>query len=201
MEKKSDIQKGYRKMACEEFQNYRYSYKMSQKEWAEAVGISTALVKQIETRKRDCSAKTAGKVWEFIGANGAAHRAGSGPMELEERILYDIFLGHMEKLAGREAAGYAAKCIRPLQKALSKASECSSPDAQKKYFDFLEAFLSAMQLAASEYASLADDGEAMPDLRDGLTGFAGKQIRKIRQGGNQPVPEKQDGDGQYSLFL
>lgn len=201
MKKKGNTRKESGKMTCEEFRSYRYSYGMSQEEWAEAVGISAGLVKQIETKKRECSAKTAGKVWEFIGAGGAAHRSGSRLHGLEERILYDIFLEHMEKMDGKEAAGYAAKCIRPLLRTFSKASACDSQDAQKKYFDFLEAFLHAMQLAAAEYADLVKEGKDMPDIRADLTGFVNRQIRKVRQARDMPAPEETDENGQYTLFL
>lgn len=201
MKKKLDTGKEPQKMTCEEFRRYRYSYKMSQEEWANAVGISVPMVKLIETNKRDCSAKTAEKVWEFIGSGMAVHHSDSRLQVLEERILYDIFLEHMENMDMREASGYAAKCIRPLLRALSKASYCSSLDAQKKYFDFLEAFLYTMHMAASEYAVMANEGKAIPDIRNGLIGFADKQIRKARQAANMQVSNETDEDGQYRLPL
>lgn len=200
MKKKGDIRKDYRKMTGEEFREYRYSYAMSQEEWAKAIDISTASVKRIETNKMECSAKTAGKVWEFIGTGGAAHRVQFEHLGLEDRMLYDIFLEHMEKIAEKEAAGYAAKCIYPLRKTLSKASACSSLDAQKNYFDFLEIFLLAMHIVASEYVDLANKGEAFPDMRDDLVKLVRKRLRKMSQTEGRLGSEKQDEYGQRSLF-
>lgn len=187
------------KMTSEEFRSCRNSYGMSQNEWAEAVGISPALVKKIETGKQPCSAKTAEKIWEFMGSGGAAYRTG-GLHGLEEHVLYDIFFEHMEKLDEKEAAGYAAKCIRPLIKSLSKASGCSSPDAQKKYFDFIEMFLSAMHIVASECVGMANDGKPVSDMRMELIEFMDKKIRKMKQEEKTPDLEETDADGQYRFF-
>lgn len=196
--KKNNLKKSGQ-MTCEEFRGYRNSYGMSQKEWAVAVGISSGLVKLIETGKNTCSVKTADKVWEFIGSCGAAYRT-TGADGLEEHILYDIFIEHMKKMEQKEAASYAAKCIRPLMKSLSKASECNTTDAQKRYFDFLEIFLYTMHVAASEYASMANDGKTVPDIRMELIEFMGEKMKKIRQQEGTDESGGLDGDGQYSLF-
>lgn len=198
---KNDMQKKKEpvKMTSEEFRSYRYSYGMSQKEWAEAVGVSPALVKMIETDKQSCSVKTAEKVWEFIGSGSVSNR-NAGLKGLEERILYDIFLEHMDKLDEKEAAGYAAKCVRPLRKVISKASECSSPDAQKKYFDFVEMLLSAMHLASSEYIGMANGGKPVSDIRMELIEFLYTKIKMMKHEEGISLSGSQDEGGQCSLF-
>lgn len=89
MRKSSGKKKESGKMTSEEFRSLRNSYGMSQKEWADAVGISAAMVKLIETDRQACSIKTAEKVWEFAGSAGTAYRKRLDG--LEEHILYDIF--------------------------------------------------------------------------------------------------------------
>lgn len=191
--------KEYGRMASEEFRELRHSCGMSQKEWADAVGISLALVKKIETGKQACSGKTAEKIWGFMGTKGTAYQA-DGLDGLEEHILYDIFIEHMKKMGGKDAAIYAGKCARPLLRALYKAAGCGSADAQKKYFDFLEMFLSVMHIAASECAGMANGGKTVSNIRMELIEFVDKKIKKMKQEENILLAGGQEEDGQLNLF-
>ncbi len=200
MENDTGKKKGSGEMTSDEFRSFRHSYGMSQKEWAEAVGISPALVKKIETGRQPCSGKTAEKVWGFIGP-GAAHRA-AGLQGLAGHVLYDIFFESLDKMDEKEAASCAQNCARQLMGALIKASECGTGEAQKRYFDFLKMFLSTMNMVASECTSLANDGRPVPDMQRELTEFIGMEINRIKQQDNNiSLSGSQEEGGQYSLFL
>lgn len=128
--------------ACQKFTECRHSHGMSQKQRAEALGISYGLVKRIEARTIACSERTMLKAQKFMDAcdtrPDAPDRHG-----LEEHVLYDVFLTNMRQIPVKEASEYAGKCTRSLLAALSKASGCTSPDAQKRYFEFLECSLAS----------------------------------------------------------
>lgn len=105
----------------------------------------------------------------------------------------------MEKLEAEEAAGYAAKCIRPLRKALKEASVCSSSDAQKKYFDFLGIFLSEMSAAASACIGMVNEEKPVSDICMGLNKFINNNINKMKQGKELSKSRKQELEGQMNI--
>lgn len=94
----------------------------------------------------------------------------------------------------------AEKCVRPLLRVLSKASGCSSPDAQKKYFYFLEMFLSTIHIAASEFAGMVNDGKPVSGIRMDLLEFIDQKIKKMKQEEDMPLSGSLDGNSQYSLL-
>lgn len=199
MKKNTDKRKEAKKMTSQEFKGCRYSYGMNQNQWAEAIGISLALVKKIETGRQACSAKTAEKIWQFMGSVGATYST-TDMHGLEEHILYDIFYGHMENPNEKEASHCAAECVRHLTMAFSKASRCSSPDAKKKYFDSIEIFLSAMEIAAPEFVGMANDGKSIADIRMDILAFMDQKIKKMKQEEDMMLSGRLDGDGQYNLL-
>lgn len=149
---------------CEEFTEYRHRYGMNQKDWAKTVGISYGLVKRIENQTITCSKKTWDLVMQFVNSCESPPNS-YDTHSLEDRVLYDIFITNMGKLTKKEAATYAIKCTCSLRDTLSKVSECSSPEAQKRYFEMINAFFEALYTTACDSLEIINKGTHMPDFK------------------------------------
>lgn len=184
---------------CEEFTECRLSRRMNQKQWAEAVGISYGLVKRIEARTIACSKKTMTQVRQFMDSCDACPDT-PDLHELEEHVLYDIFLTNMRQLSKKEAAEYAGKCTRSLRDTLSGASRCNTPDAQKKYFEFVDMFLKALSLTSVSSVDAANRGLDLPVITDEIVSFTNKKISKSTSPADTARPENKAENFQMSLL-
>lgn len=184
---------------CRIFVEHRLSCRMNQKQWAEAVGISYGLVKRIEARSIACSAKTSAKVQHFL--NSCDIRPDTPDMHgLEDHILFDVFLTNMGQLSGKDASAYAGHCTRALQHALSVAARCSSPDAQKKYFDFVDMFLTVLSISADTAVDAANRNCDISSIKEDLAAFTNKKIHKVSSPAEASRQEYSGGGTQMSLL-
>lgn len=163
---------------CDEFRNCRYRYGMTQEEWAEKIGISLGLVKRIETYTIAYSKKTREKVDKFMETYEIYPNI-PNMHELEELILYDIFFTHMQHLSKKDAMNYAQECTRSLRNTLLKASRCSTPDAQKIFFDFVSIFLKALSRSAVLIVDTTGKSTDCMLSTDDLVSVVEKKIKKI----------------------
>lgn len=160
---------------CEEFAEYRHRYGMNQKDWAKAVGISYGLVKRIENQTITCSKRTLDRIQNFVASRefcSDSHDIHS----LEEHVLYDIFITNMGQLTKKEAATYAGECTHLLRDTLSWASRCSSPDAQKRYFEMINMLFKVLRTAAYDSLEGINKGIDVSVIEDSLTAHTKKLI-------------------------
>lgn len=184
---------------CRIFVEHRLSCRMNQKQWAEAVGISYGLVKRIEARSIACSAKTRAKVQHFL--NSCDIRPDTPDMHgLEDHILYDVFLTNMKQLSRKDAAECAGHCTRSLQHALSRAAGCSSPDARKKYFDFIDMFLTVLSISVDTAVDAANRNHDISGIKEDLAAFTNKKIHKASSPAEASRQEYSGGGTQMSLL-
>lgn len=185
---------------CEAFEQLRNSYNMTQREWAQAVGISYGLVKRIEAHTIKCSSKTKAKVHSFE----VRYNSNQGAPDLhglEAHILYDVLLSHMEQTPKKEAGVCSARCTKALQDILAHTSELKSADTQKTYFQFLEQALTMLSLATNDIVTAINQGEDVLNINHGLKGiFDGRQVTKFKKSGIITVSKEGEVIWLNSLF-
>lgn len=186
--------------ACNDFKEKRIKCGMNQKEWAAATGISLGLVKSIENHVRRCTPGTEEKVKKYIEQFHASPDI-PDTRSLEERILHDVFLTHMDKTGKKEAAYYAGPCIMSICKILSGADKLVTKNEQKLYFQNLAIFLDMLTLVSYESTSAITDGLDVLDIAGKLhSDFIKKLLKNYKTARESPVPKKEEAEKQLSLF-
>lgn len=140
------------------FKNTRERYGMSQKKWADAIGISYSLVKKIEAHTIAYSYKTQDKVKSFINRHPIIPEEYK-LHELKDYILFDIIKNDIDRETRLENVEPVYKCIHHLQELISNAKQCNSSKELFNYFEFLHQLLYAAKSAASDNMDLIRHGK------------------------------------------
>lgn len=181
------------------FRQTRLRYHMSQKQWADALGISYGLAKRIEAHTISYSAKTKKKVESYIEKHPVIPNS-TKLNGLEEHILFDIFLANINQSIEQETVDNVCKCVRHLHSLMSNAKECSSPHDLTNYFNFFQQLLYAAKSAAVENMHLINNGKFPLDMEKELKSAfnhvdnTGAVQTSKKTGKNSQI------DGQSSLF-
>ena len=129
------------------FFDTRKSYRMSQKEWAEAIKISVSTVKDIERGVSPCSKVTIRKMEQYIKEHplGNFEAQCGRPLyepdhtSLDERILQELIASNMTEIPKHEADAIARKLAIKATHILKDEAETdhSNADTEKAYYEKL----------------------------------------------------------------
>lgn len=144
-------------MVCTEFIRNRLRYGMTQKEWADAIGVSHPLVKRIESGTIRCSEKTIKKMENFMQGRNSSPNPHAFHT-LEEYILSSILLTSMNHLGQDAAASYAHKCTCSLWNLISGIKLCPTAETQGNYIDFLQHLLDLTSTFADDNIDAIQSG-------------------------------------------
>lgn len=180
------------------FKNTRERYGMSQKKWAEAIGISYSLVKKIEAHAIAYSYKTQDKVKSFINRHPILSEEYK-LHELKDYILFDIFQDNIDRETRLENVEPVYKCIRHLQELISNAKQCNSSEELFNYFEFLHQLLYAAKSAASDNMDLIRHGKFPSGMEKDLKSAFSRISDAGAQASKKSVKNSQI-EGQSTLF-
>lgn len=144
-------------MLRDEFVRNRLRYEMTQREWADAIGISHPLVKRIESGTIRCSEKTIKKMENFMQGRNSSPNPHAFHT-LEEYILSSILLTSMNHLRQDAATSYAHKCTYPLWNLISGIKLCPTDETQRNYIDFLQHLLDLASTFADDNIDAIQSG-------------------------------------------
>lgn len=182
---------------CDQFRKYRHICGMTQKQWAEKIGISHGLVKRIESYTIACSEKTMNKALQFMD-NYNSLPEHPDLHDLEEHILYDVFLTNMKQMPQNEAKAHAQKCAQSFRAVLSKASKCSSPNMQEQYFEFVDKLLYILSLVDTDSVDIA--GIDASSIMESIFPLKNKKSPKKLSAADTDAPKDKDRYTQLSFL-
>lgn len=165
---------------CELFKQHRLKYRKTQKEWAEAIGISLALVKKIEACSIRCSPKTGANVRKYLKNNPISPYF---PVlhGLDERVLYETFLTRMLEdpdMDSDEASRRASDCGKLVARIFSNASDLEQGCYKRKYFHYIEHLLTVLSAASDNAVAAIKDNKDILNADTGLRAVFTKAMLK-----------------------
>lgn len=161
---------------CDAFRKARIKYRMSQKKWSDAIGISLGLVKAIENYTRRCSDQTKSHVMDYVSSRDGDPDY-PDTLSLESHVMADLFLIHMGNIPRKEAADYSKYCAKQMVKILEPADSLTA-DTQAEYFKFLIQALSVLRTGVSKAALAVRSGENILVPEAGLDKIFKKSLTK-----------------------
>lgn len=184
--------------SCNNFKKTRIRYDMSQKEWADAIGVSLGLVKGIEGHMRKCTESTKNQVENYK----IQHRtAPDSPdvLSLEKHVLSDVFLTHMGMIGKNEAISCADSCMESICEILSNADKFKTKDEQKLCFQHMDIFLDMLISASYQAISAIKDGLDVLDIAARQKTDFIKELSKNYKDTRETPVSKEEAEGQMTL--